>query len=310
VEIGVQLAQLGRLADASAVRRAALAAEQVGFSSVWVLDRLLAPVEPRSPYPGTEDGALPEGMATNLDPLGVLAFAAALTERVRLGASVLVAPFYRPVPLSRLLTTIDQLSGGRLVVGMGVGWSIDEYEAAGVPMPERGDRLDETLDVLDAVWSDGEAEYVGATVRIARTDVQPKPLQRPRPPVLLAAYTPAGLDRVARRADGWNPAGLPVAALAPMWAQVRDAAAAYGRDPAAMRLVVRANIVLTDAPIDGERLTYHGSVEQVAEDLRATDAAGADEVILGIYGDPKLDEALDVFAQLAESIERRPPLGR
>jgi probable F420-dependent oxidoreductase len=306
VEIGVQLAQIGKLADASAVRRAATAAEQVGFSSVWVLDRLLAPDRPRSPYPGTEDGALPDGMATSLDPLGVLAYVAAVTERVRLGTSVLVAPWYPPVPLARLLTTVDQLSHGRLVVGMGVGWSIDEYDAAGVPMTERGERLDEALDVLDAVWSDDVAEYTGRRVRLARTDVQPKPVQRPRPPLLLAAYTPAGLRRVAARADGWNPTGLPVTALAPMWAQIRDVAAERGRDPESLRLVVRANIVLSDRPLDADRQSYHGTIEQVAEDLRATHAAGAHEVILAVQGDPKLDEALDVFAQLAESIERRP----
>jgi probable F420-dependent oxidoreductase len=298
------------LADASAVRRAAVAAEQVGFRSVWVLDRLLGPVEPRSPYPGTADGALPDGMATVLDPLGVLAYAAAVTERIRLGTSVLVAPWYAPVPLARLLTTVDQLSHGRLVVGLGVGWSLDEYEAAGVPMAECDERLDEALDVLDAVWGDELTEYHGRNVRIVRSDVLPKPVQRPRPSLLLAAYTPAGLDRVAARADGWNPAGLPVGMLAPMWARVRDAAAAHGRDPDALKLVVRANIVLADLPIDGERQSYHGNLEQVAEDLVATAEAGADEVILGLYGDPKLDEALDVFAQLAESIERRPPLRR
>jgi probable F420-dependent oxidoreductase len=302
VRIGVQLAQIGRLADASAVRRAVAAAEQVGFDSVWVLDRLLAPDVPRSAYPGTPDGALPDGMATMLDPLGVLTYAAAITDRVRLGTSVLVAPWYRPVALARMLTTIDQLSNGRLVVGLGVGWSVDEYEAAGVPMSARGALLDETLDVLDAMWGDEPARYEGATLRITRCDVRPKPVQRPRPPVLLAAYTPAGLDRVARRADGWNPAGLPIELLAPMWAQLRDAAASYGRDPDALSLVVRANITLTDLPVDGARESYHGSLAQVGDDLVATAAAGADEVILSLYGDPKLDEALDVFARLAEHL--------
>jgi probable F420-dependent oxidoreductase len=310
VDIGVQLAQIGRLADASAVRRAAMAAEQVGFASVWVLDRLLSPVDPRSGYGGTADGRLPLGMETSLDPLGVLAYAAALTDTVRLGASVLVAPWYRPVPLARLLTTVDQLSQGRLVVGLGVGWSLDEYDAVGVPMRERGARLDETLDVLDAVWGEDPVALTGPTTHIAPAEVQPKPVQRPRPPVLLAAYTPAGLDRVARRGDGWNPAGMPMELLAPIWGQIRDAAAGYGRDPDALRLVVRANITLSDAPVDGERPPYHGSLEQVAEDLRATAAAGADEVILGLFGDPKLDEALDVYAQLAESVERLPPRRR
>jgi probable F420-dependent oxidoreductase len=305
VRIGVQLAQVGRLADASAVRRASVAAEQVGYDSVWVLDRLLAPLSPRSDYPGTPDGSLPGGMERMLDPLGVLAYAAGVTDRVRLGVSVLVAPWYRPVPLARMLTTIDRLSNGRLMVGLGVGWSLDEYDAAGVPMAERGRRLDETLDVFDAMWDDEPAAYEGATLRIERSDVQPKPVQRPRPPLLLAAYTPEGLDRVARRGDGWNPAGMPIDMLAPIWAQVRDAAAGYGRDPDALSLVVRANITLEDAPIDGARDAYHGNLEQVSEDLAATATAGADEVIVGLYSDAKLDEVLDVYAQLAENLDRR-----
>jgi alkanesulfonate monooxygenase SsuD/methylene tetrahydromethanopterin reductase-like flavin-dependent oxidoreductase (luciferase family) len=131
----------------------------------------------------------------------------------------------------------------------------------------------------------------------------PKPVQRPRPPVLLAAYTPEGLDRVARRADGWNPAGLPVEMLAPMWASVRDLAAGHGRDPDALELVVRANIVISDRPIDGERASYAGTVEQVAADIADTRRAGAHEVILALYGDHCLDRALDVYARIAEAVE-------
>jgi probable F420-dependent oxidoreductase len=311
VRIGVQLAQVGRLADTSAVRRAATAAEQVGFDSVWVLDRLLDPLEPRSAYPWTPDGAVPEGMGIALDPLGVLTFVAGVTQRIRLGVSVLVAPWYRPVPLARMLTTLDRLSDGRLTLGLGVGWSRDEYEAAGVPMSERGARLDETLDVLDAWWSVGVAEYDGPNVRLAASYAEPKPVQRPRPPVLLAAHTPAALDRVARRADGWNPADIPVELLAPTWAHICERAASYGRDTDAMSLVVRANIVLTDRPLAGARASYHGDIAQVAADLAATADAGADEVILGLHGDPKLDEALDVFARLAEGLDgRRAGTGR
>jgi alkanesulfonate monooxygenase SsuD/methylene tetrahydromethanopterin reductase-like flavin-dependent oxidoreductase (luciferase family) len=130
-------------------------------------------------------------------------------------------------------------------------------------------------------------------------------VQRPGPPVLLAAYTPGALERVARRADGWNPAGFPVDALAPTWAHIRERAAAHGRDPEALSLVVRANIVLTDRPLPGPRASYHGDLAQVAEDLDATADAGAHEVVLGLSGDPKLDEALDVFAQLAEGLDGR-----
>ncbi|HET6949040.1 MAG TPA: TIGR03619 family F420-dependent LLM class oxidoreductase, partial [Acidimicrobiales bacterium] len=236
MRLGVSLAQTGRLAEPAAVRSAAVAAEQVGFSSIWVLDRLLTPVDPRSPRdnpPGV--AALPE-CPDALDPLTVLTYAAAVTHRVRLGTSVLVAPWYRPALLARSLTSLDVLSEGRLTVGLGLGRSLDEYEAVGVPQQELGRRLDEALDVLAAAWGADPVDHHGGRARIVPALMGPKPVQRPGPPVLLAAYTPDGLDRVARRADGWNPAGLPLEMLAPMGANVRDLAAGHGRDPDGLHL--------------------------------------------------------------------------
>ncbi len=307
MRIGIQLAQLGRQAMPAAVRTSALAAEALGYHSVWVLDRMTVPIEPRSRYPGTADGSVPEEQRARLDPLAVLAFAAAVTERVRLGTNVLVAPWYRPVALARSLTAIDVLSDGRLTVGLGLGWSVDEYDALGVPQRQLGARLEEVLDVLDAAWGNDVASYRGMTVDLRPSTLDPKPIQRPRPPILLAAYTPGGLDRVARRADGWTPAGLPVEALAPMFADVRDRAAAYGREADEMELVVRANVAVSDRPLEGERPSYHGSIEQVLDDLAATATAGAHEVVIAPSGDLCLDETLEIQAALAEGTELRLP---
>ena len=252
----------------------AVRAERLGYSSLWVADRLLAPSAPRTPYPASVDGRLPPEQRVVLDPFVALALAAAATERVRIGTSVLVAPWYPPVLLARMLTAIDLASDGRLTVGMGLGWSLDEYEAVGASQRDGGRHLDETLDVLDAVWADGVTEFRSERYQIAAAPILPKPAQRPRPPILLAAYTPAALDRVARRADGWVPAGLPIEALAPMFAAIKDAAAGYGRDPDELELVVRANAQLTERPLDLDRPAYHGTVEQIAEDLDATVVPG------------------------------------
>jgi probable F420-dependent oxidoreductase len=299
MKIGISLPQVGPQAGPEAVRRAALLAEERGYDSVWVLDRVLMAEEPRSAYPASPDGRAPEIFRTAFDPIGCLTVAAAATDRVRVGTSVLIAPLYPPVLLARALTTLDHVSQGRLEVGLGLGWSLDEYEACGVEQRQLGGRLDECLDVLEAVWSPGPVRYEGDRVHIAPSTIAPLPVQAGGPPVLLAAYTPAGLARVGRRADGWNPAGLPVELLEPMWAMVRDEAAVAGRDPDRLRLVVRANGMVTAAPVEGDRPTYVGSIEQVAADLDATRAAGADEVVLGLVdASAGVDEMMDLYDAL------------
>ncbi len=297
MRLGVSLAQAGRLADPASVRSAATAAEQMGYASVWVSD-CLAPVASAPASDRRCTGSPADEVATTLDPLSVLTYAAAVTTRVRLGTSVLVAPWYRPNLLARTLRSLDLLSDGRLTVGLGLGWPLDEYAALGVPENELGRRLDDALDLLDALATRPSLPVDGGASPIA-----PAATSRPRPPVLLAAYTPAGLDRVARRADGWNPSGLPVEHLAPLWSQVRDLAATHGREPDALELVVRADISISEQPIDGERTSYAGTVEQVAADIADTRRAGAHEVILGVRGDHGLDQALDTYARIAETVD-------
>lgn len=279
---GLALPQVGPVASPSAIVEVAKAAEDRGYSSVWALDRLLAPIAPRTPYPASPDGELPAEQRIVLDPLGTLTLAAAVTERVRLGTSVLVAPWYSPTVLARSLTTLDHISGGRLTVGLGLGWSLDEYEAVGVPQRRLGNHSEEILDVLDAIWTDDIVSHDGERYHVRPSTIFPKPVQNPRPPLLLAAYTPAGLDRIARRADGWTPAGLPVDAIAPMWSTIRDLAAGYARDVEQLQLVVRANVKIFEQALGSDRPSYWGSIEQVTDDIDATCATGAHEILIDV----------------------------
>lgn len=303
MHIGLSAPQIGPLADPAAVREVAVAAEDAGFHSLWVLDRLLAPLAPQDRYPGTPDGSLPEPMRVVLDPIGVLGLAAAVTERIRVGTNVLVVPWYEPVVLGRALTTLDIVSGGRLDVGLGVGWSTDECEAVGVTRSKLASRMEDALDLLDAVWTDPVVEHQSEFRTVHPSTIEPKPVQG-RPPILLAAFTPAGLDRIARRADGWLPVGLPHDVLAMMWNGLRDAAAGHGRDPDELRLVVRANVVITDRPIDGERPVFLGSLEQIVEDVHATRAIGAHELTLDLHGVAcTAGEYLDAAAAVVSAAE-------
>jgi probable F420-dependent oxidoreductase len=204
---------------------------------------------------------IPEQFRTSLDPFVALTVAATVTSRVQLGTSVLVAPWYPPVQLARQLTSIDVISRGRLLPGFGIGWSPEEYQAAGAPFQHRGAQLDEMLDALDALWTTNPVAHDGARWSIPESWVDLKPVQRPRPPIFLGAFTAPGLKRVGERADGWM-AGIQVPGSGHIdllnWQRqaIGDAARAAGQDPSTIRTYVRVNV------------REHTPVEQVSETLK------------------------------------------
>jgi probable F420-dependent oxidoreductase len=300
--LGVQLGHIGSTANATGVSESAVAFEQAGYDSLWVLDRLLVAQDPQTLYPGTVDGRQAPDYERVLDPITALAAAAAVTHTIGIGTSVLVAPWYRPAMLARALATLDILSNGRLTVGLGLGWSADEFQAVGVPQTDLGTQLDETLDVMDAMFAPDPISYHGAHMTIPSSTTGIKPVRAGGPPVLLAAFSPAGMDRIARRASGWNPAGLPVAALSPMWGAIRGMAEGHGRNPDDLRLVVRANLDVRAAPISGERKSYSGSISQIADDLNETEQAGAHQVILGCFDGRSLPETIDIYGRVASAL--------
>jgi probable F420-dependent oxidoreductase len=280
MKIGFAVPNIGPVATPEAVKTVAQRAEALGYHSLWTVERLLWPVKPKTPYPATPDGSLPEEYKHALDPLDTLTFAAAYTSTIKLGTSVLDIPYYNPVLLARRLTTIDYLSKGRLRVGMGVGWSQDEMDAAGADMKVRGARADEFLQVLKTIWTNDPAEHHGKFFHLSKSHIGPKPVQKPHPPIYLAAYTPAAMKRVATMADGWNPAGVPIEAMAQMFAAIKQMAEHAGRNPAELKMIVRANMAITPQPIESNRFVFVGSVQQIKEDLAACEKIGADEVFL------------------------------
>jgi probable F420-dependent oxidoreductase len=288
MKIGFAIPQLGPQArDARSVPRFAREVEQAGAHSLWVGDRLLAATHPKVGYRGGT--TIPAQFDTVLDPFGVLTAAAAVTERVRLGTNVLVAPLYQPVALARALTTIDLISGGRLIAGLGIGWSPEEYEAAAVPFDHRGARLRETVEALRTIWTSNPAEYRGRYVTVPEHRNALDTVQRPHPPIHLAAFAPAGIARVGRYADGWlpvlrAPGGVDQARyLGRMRRDVDAAVAAAGRDPSAVETIVRVNV------------DPGATVAQIAETIEAAAAeTGFEEYFIDLmYLVESLDEVLD-----------------
>ena len=279
MRFGFALPQIGSLVGPEALVTVAKRAEDLGFDSLWVLDRILWPVDPRAPYP-IGDGSLPLQYKHVLDPLETLTFAAAHTSRILLATGVLNLPWYNPVLLARRLTTLDVLSRGRLRVGFGIGWSPDEYEAAGAPWQDRGKRADESIEVLKKIWTTDPVEFQGKHYRIAKSFIGPKPVQKPHPPMYMAAFTPSAMKRVAAEAHAWLPVGIPLTGIGAMFEAIKNMAKQAGRDPSALELIVTAGVEIHKRPIEKERIEFTGSLEQIGEDFATARKVGAAEIAI------------------------------
>jgi len=226
-----------------------------------------------------------------LDPMAALAYAAAGTSRIRLGVAVVNLPFVSPAYLAKQAATVDILSGGRLDLGLGIGWMPEEFAATGAPMARRGARAAEYVAVLRELWADGRSEFSGEFYEIPRSSVAPKPVQPGGPPILLGGLARPALERAGRIADGWvTSSRTDLSRIAEGVGVIRAAAAEAGRDPDALRIVcrgvVRAGAEAT-AP-GGSRLLLSGRPDQIREDTRWLAGQGVTEIFYDLNWDPQV----------------------
>jgi probable F420-dependent oxidoreductase len=267
------------------VVQAARTAEAAGYASLWTYERLLFPQTPLETYAELPNVPWPEHSRQAADPLAVLTAAAVATEKVRLGVSLLVASLHTPVQLAKTLATIDQISGGRVIAGMGTGWSTDEFQATGATRADRGRFLDETLDVFDAVWGPDPVTFRSPRVVIDNASVLPKPVAKL--PVMLGGGGSKTLQRIAKRADGWlplltSPGPAGAASLCASWDRIREMASEHGRDASRMEMVVVGNVTFTERPAGPDRSAFVGTLDQIMDDVRTAAEAGADELIVDL----------------------------
>ncbi|MEV5751096.1 TIGR03619 family F420-dependent LLM class oxidoreductase [Actinoallomurus sp. NPDC052308] len=295
MDFGLNLPSYGSGASPEAVVRVAEQAERIGLGAVWTFERLLRPVEPVS-YGGFAPPApLPEAYAVVYDPLETLSHVAARTSRIRLGTSVIAAPLHPPVVLARRLATLDVLSGGRLVVGLGQGWMAHEFAVAGVPRERRGARFAEHLAAMRAVWGPDPVRFEGEFYEIPESQIGPKPVRPGGPALLAGAVARAAVERAARLGLGLNPVVMAWEQLEETVSVFRRAAERAGRDPESLPIVVRVNGSITAKPRAG-RTPLTGSVEQVLDDLPRVRALGAAHVLWAMRTPP--DEQLAVLEEL------------
>jgi probable F420-dependent oxidoreductase len=293
MELGIGLPTMGRDTSPENISRIAESAERIGLASVWAGERLLRPAEPM--MLGVGPLPLPEFTAVAYDPLETLSYVTARTSRIRLGTSVIDALFQSPVVLARRLATLDRLSGGRLLIGLGQGWMAQEFTAAGVPPTRRGAGFEEHIEAMRAVWGPDPVRFEGRFYKIPESEVGPKPSHPDGPTLLAGAGSPAAMERAARLGLGLTTVVFAWEGLRDTVAMFRRAVEAAGRDPASLPVVLHVNGSLTNKPLD-ERAPLTGSVEQVAGDLSEANSLGADHVFWALYGDA--DEQLGAMERL------------
>ncbi len=301
MQIGLCLPHFGRPLDPGRLQQVAQKADARGLDSLWVTDHVIVPKDVYIAY-----------REEMLDPLAVLAWLVGVTERIALGTSVIILPYRSPLPVAKLLASIDVLSGGRLIFGAGVGWMEGEFAALGVPFRERASRTDEALSLFQKVWTEREPEIETRRHRLHGVVASPMPLQRPRPPIWIGGASEGAYRRVARHGDGWHSTAATPEAFRQGADAVRRHWAEAGRegDPV---LSLRIPFWLDGIHRPGTDMGYlrgrhaiHGTARQVVESLRAYAALGVSHVALDVSFTtyPAILETIDILAH-----EVRPALG-
>ncbi|MFI7615839.1 TIGR03619 family F420-dependent LLM class oxidoreductase [Nonomuraea terrae] len=280
MELGLALPVAGPQTSPETIVKVAKEAERLGYAALWTFERLLRPLEKVLLYTGEHD-MVPEFYGSTYEPLETLSYIAAVTERIKLGSAVMVAPLHVPVALARRFATLDQFSGGRVIAGLGQGWQQHEFDTANVSISRKGARTEEFFTAMRAAWGPDPVRHEGEFYRIAPSQVNPKPVQA-HIPVLLAAMSPAAVKRAGRIADGLIPVASSAQELRAVVSAFHDAAREAGRDPGDLMVVNQAPwpTQVTREPIGEGRPFLGGSPQQIAEDLAAARESGATQVYL------------------------------
>lgn len=279
MRIGFGLPVSGAWATPESIAAFAAGCEQLGYDSLWTFQRLLV----------ATDQKLDPVYQSVLDPVASLGFAAAHTSRIRLGIAVVNFPFVPPTYLAKQAATVDVLSGGRLDLGLGSGWSPAEFVATGASPERRGARAKEYLAVLRTLWADEVSQFDGEFYVVPPSRMAPKPVQRPGPPVLLGGSAPSALRRAGRAAAGWiSRSGTDLSRIADDIAVVHAAARDAGRDPTTIRIVSRGVLRLDHPAGSSDRPLLSGSYDQIRRDVSRLAEYGVTELFYDLNWDPRI----------------------
>jgi probable F420-dependent oxidoreductase len=268
MKAGIIFANSGRFSRPELFAQLARDCEQLGFESIWTVEHVVIP-NPHMPYPGSRDGSMPGGDEVPIpDPLIPLAYAAAITTRLKFSTGVIILPQRHPLYLAKQLATLDLLSKGRLMVGVGSGWMTEEFDSLGIGYNVRGARTDESIQAMRAIWRDDVATFHGKHFHFHDVKSFPKPIQKGGIPIHVGGHSPAAARRAGKFGDGFFPTVTDPVKLKEMFGLVRDEAKKAGRNP--------------------DTIEFSAMAAPKAESLKALAAVGVSRVV---FGPPSSDPA-------------------
>jgi probable F420-dependent oxidoreductase len=313
MEFGFGLPTRGPMATPQNLARLAHQGEELGFAIISVSDHIIIPKAIASTYPYNESGTF-AGSPTGecLEQLSLLSFLVGVTSSAKLLTSVMVLPHRPPVLTAKMLATIDVLSNGRLIVGCGVGWMREEFEAIGAPAyDERGTVGDEYIRAFKELWTSDNPTFEGKYCRFANVAFAPKPLQKPHPPIWTGGESPVALRRAGRLANAWYPIGsnprFPVATpeqFADYATTVKHHALESGRDPSALSFTYSTNWYTDQQALtlpNGQRRPLTGTPQQIADDIKSYHEVGVRHMMVNLQGDT-LAQTLEHMQRFADRI--------
>jgi probable F420-dependent oxidoreductase len=289
LKVGVDVGIYGRLATRDHILELAELAESSGLESIWVADHVIFPTTVVSPYPYSTTGTFPVEMMQEplLEPMATMGVLVGATQRVKIGTAVLVMPYRNPVLLARMLVTLDVLSGGRTLLGVGVGWLAEEFAALEArPFAARGRVTNEWIEIVKRLCQGGEVTIQGEYYQLGPVVSNPGSVQRPHPPILIGGTSQAALRRAARLGDGWLSTGLRPEHLRERLRTLQQLCEAHGRRMADLSLSHKLFLNIGEARTgpDGSRDPGTGSQAEIVDDLRRLVDLGYGRVIVRYRG--------------------------
>jgi probable F420-dependent oxidoreductase len=280
MEFGCHLPVFGPAATRAGLLTFARDMERLGYESLWASDHIVIPHTIRSRYPYSDTGQFPLAAdATFLEPLTTLAMVAGVTDRAKLGTTVLVLPHRHPVLAAKMLATLDHLSGGRVILGAGVGWMREEIELLGAPFDERGAWSDEAIRIMRACWRDERTRFRGRYFSFDDIGCFPKPA-RGDIPIWMGGHSKPALRRIVALADGWHAAFPTAAGLEAGLSALREECARQKRPFAELSITLRAGLAIRTSPGGPDRRALQGTPEEIVADLRTFKTLGVTHVLM------------------------------